>query len=45
MKDHVAEGLNFRESDVVVESTSDRVKKSWVSGLSGNVIVRKTGLF
>ena len=43
MKKHLAEEEHTQGNDVTVESTSDRVKMSWISGLSGNVAVRKSG--
>ena len=43
MKKHVADGVHTEQGDVAVHSTDDRVKRSWISGLSGNVAVRKSG--
>ena len=44
LKQHLTEGEHMMKGGIAVQSTSDRVKESWVSGLSGNVGVRKSGI-
>jgi hypothetical protein len=43
MKKHLDEEDHVLSEEVVVQSTSDRVKKSWVAGLGGKVALRKSG--
>ena len=43
MKKHLDEGDHVKGDEVEVQSTDDRVKQSWVAGLSGKVALRKTG--
>ena len=43
MKEHLKEELHVKQDEFEVQSTTDRVKKAWVSGLGGKVALRKTG--
>ena len=45
MKKHLLEENHTFEAGVLAVSTNDRIKKSWVSGLSGNVTLRKESMY
>ena len=43
MKKNLDEEDHVLSEEVVVQSTSDRVKKAWVAGLGGKIALRKSG--
>ena len=45
MKNHLLEEDHVYEVGVQPISTNDRIKKAWVSGLSGNVTLRKESMY
>ena len=45
MKKHLLEENHISEEGVQAVSANDRIKKSWVSGPSGNVITRKESMY
>ena len=44
MQQHLDQEEHVKEAEFAVQSTSDRVKKAWVAGLEGKVVLRKSGL-